>query len=222
MGFLTTGVPIYDLVIALVLGYLVAWFFTIRPLKKQLEEDGTRNFEADTELRTRNRSLDQVNKQIKDLQTKLSATEATLATTKEQLAKSQTDQDSAVEEKAKAVALADERANTLSADLEARTNTVNELQAKIALLEAEAKNAAILAENNQQRARLALLAAENDAMKYHITAKQLENQILRAQTGGMPYQMPSVPTIGSMPAHAQEAQYVPQNSDGEHHTPITG
>jgi hypothetical protein len=139
----------------------------------------------------------------------------------------------AVEEKAKAVATADDRMNALTADLEARINTVNELQARVAQLEADARNAAIVAENNQQRARLALLSAENDAMKYHITAKQLENQILRAQTGGIPFQMaPPVSTVAPMQGHTLEAnttdnpwspaQFVQRNSDVEHQTPTTG
>src|SRR4051812_3331295 len=185
MGILSTGVPLYDLAIALILGYFVAWYFGIRPLRRQLEEDGTHNFEADTELRTSNRSLDRTRTDLSSLQNKLAASEAALATTKEQLIKIQSDQDAAVEDKGRAVAAAENRVNTLTAELETRTNTVNDLQAQLAKVQEDAKNAAILAENNQQRARLAMLSAENEAMKYHITAKQLENQILRAQTGGI-------------------------------------
>src|SRR3954470_21708887 len=129
MSFLTTGVPVYDLVIALFAGYFIAWLFRIRHLRRQLEEDGTRNYEADTELRTSNRSLDRMRGEVKGMQAKLATTEATLATTNAQLAKAQ----------GELQALTEEKSGTAT-EIEARDQKISGLESQTEKMAHDAKS----------------------------------------------------------------------------------
>jgi len=198
MEFLSTGVPFYDVVIAAVVGYFLAWFFVARPLRHQLEEDGTRNFEQDTELRTSNRSLDRMRGEVKGMQAKLTTTEATLASTRADLAKAQNELQVLTEHK-----------TGTTAELETREQKINELQGQLDKATLDARRIALHADNLEQKANLAILAAENEAMKARVAARQMENQLLRIQTSPVAFQMatPMAAVAASQP-HIQEAPAV--------------
>jgi chromosome segregation ATPase len=121
MSFLTTGSPLLDLGIALILGYILAWYFLARPLRQRAEEVESRNYEVSSELRTSQRELSRARDEVKALQPKLDASEETLATVRSQLTKAQRELAAVTEEKV-----------ALAAEMEARADLISELQAQVA------------------------------------------------------------------------------------------
>ena len=113
MTFLTTGNPLLDLGIALILGLVLSWLFVTRPLRQRAEAAEARVYETETELRTSHRELSRARDEIKGLHSKLTDGEEALSTARNQAAKAQSDLKAATDEQL-----------ALTAELETRANGV--------------------------------------------------------------------------------------------------
>src|SRR5688572_24773475 len=91
MTFLTTGNPLLDLGIALLLGYSLAWYFLARPLRRRVVDAETRNYEVDSELRTSRRDLSRARDEVKALQARAADSEETLTTVRKQVSQAQSE-----------------------------------------------------------------------------------------------------------------------------------
>lgn len=209
MTILTTGYPLLDLGIALVIGYSLSWLFVTRRLRRALDTAESRMYAAETENRTAHRDLVKVREEAKSLRSEL-------ATVREQLTKAERDLNAANEEK-----------STLAPDLEERANRISELETELAIAQEqrtmdksaadsqisdlqrqlqiagtnssninneraqaekralEAKIAAYHVEGAQLRANLNHMATESDSLKWRVSALQAENQLLRTQSSSV-------------------------------------
>lgn len=195
MSLLTTGYPLLDLLIAIIVGYGLAWFFVVRPLRNKVDTDDSRSYDTDTELLTSHREVDRLRADVKSLKASVASSEETTAVLRDQLTKAQNDVKVITEEK-----------KALAAEAEARAHQILELQSQSEKLAAEAKMAAFNIEGIQLKANLAILAAEHESMKSLIAARQIENQLLRIQTSGIPSTLETpLLRVPSAPHSYQEA-----------------
>jgi chromosome segregation ATPase len=121
MSFFTTGIPFWDLVIALVAGYTLAWLFLARPVRRELHAVESRTNTMDSQLRTSQRETRGARDENKALNAKFATSEEALAAARRQISALQNQ-----------VAVASDEKSKLVAELEAKDVQIAEAQALLA------------------------------------------------------------------------------------------
>jgi chromosome segregation ATPase len=182
MSFFTTGMPFWDLVIALVVGYTIGWWFLARPARRDANAVESRLHSTDDQLRASQRETRNGREENRSLNAKLTANEEALAAARRQISVLQNDLALVTEEKIK-----------LAAELEAKDAQIAEAQAMLTSAQEQELKSKLdtdsqIADMQHQwkssmsselNTKVEQAQLEKKAMEAHLTAIQTEGEHLK-------------------------------------------